>query len=146
LSSLLDDMGQSVNTIKAADDGITAITKLVESAKAKANQALQTQAVSTSGNNSRRSTMNCSSKLKILLGDSSYKGKNLLAGAGNDLRTHFNEDSTSRLDISAVDYTDTTLSTGLNLTDLVEGTGGATAFNLLGGKLQPSPSPVPMVL
>ncbi|MBO9425277.1 MULTISPECIES: flagellin [Stappiaceae] len=132
LSSLLDDMGQSVNTIKAADDGITAITKLVESAKAKANQALQTQ--------SQYERKQFAAQYNELLEqiedtarDSSYKGKNLLAGAGNDLRTLFNEDSTSRLDISAVDYTDTTLSTGLNLSDLVEGQGGATAFNLLGG-------------
>ncbi len=42
LGTLLDDMGQSVQTIKAADKGITTITELVKSAKAKANQALQT--------------------------------------------------------------------------------------------------------
>ena len=42
LSNLLDNMGQAVQTIKAADKGITSITKLVESAKAIANQALQT--------------------------------------------------------------------------------------------------------
>ena len=41
LSTLLDDMGQSTQTLKAADQGISSITKLVESAKAKANQALQ---------------------------------------------------------------------------------------------------------
>jgi flagellin len=132
LSSLLDDMGQSVNTIKAADDGITAITKLVESAKAKANQALQT------GSQYERKQFAAQynellEQIEDTARDSSYKGKNLLAGAGNDLRTIFNEDSTSRLDISAIDYTDTTLSTGLNLSDLVEGQGGATAFNLLGG-------------
>ncbi|MEP3560078.1 MAG: ABC transporter substrate-binding protein, partial [Roseibium sp.] len=43
LSNLLEDMGQSLQTIKAADEGISTITDLVESAKAKANQALQTQ-------------------------------------------------------------------------------------------------------
>ncbi len=133
LSSLLDDMGQSVNTIKAADDGISAITKLVESAKAKANQALQTQ--------SQYERKQFAAQYNELLEqiedtarDSSYKGKNLLAGFGNDLRTLFNEDSTSRLDIAAVDYTDTTLSGGLNLSDLAEGSGGGSAFNLAGGK------------
>ncbi|XYK80194.1 MAG: flagellin [Labrenzia sp.] len=133
LSSLLDDMGQSVNTIKAADDGITSITKLVESAKAKANQALQTQSQYERKQFAAQYN-ELLEQIESVAKDSSYKGKNLLAGAGNDLRTLFNEDSTSRLDISAVDYTDTTLSTGLNLTDLVEGQGGATAFNLTGGQ------------
>jgi flagellin len=133
LGTLLDDMGQSVQTIKAADDGITAITKLVESAKAKANQALQT------GSQYERKQFAAQynellTQIEDVAKDAGYKGKNLLAGTGNDLRTLFNEDSTSKLDVSAVDYTDTTLSTGLNLSDLTEGQGGATAFNLSGGK------------
>ena len=41
LSNLLDNMGQAVQTIRAADKGITSITKLVESAKAIANQAVR---------------------------------------------------------------------------------------------------------
>ncbi|WP_428524197.1 flagellin [Roseibium sp.] len=133
LGGLLDDMGQSVNTIKAANDGITSITKLVESAKAKANQALQT------GSQYERKQFAAQynellTQIEDTAKDAGYKGKNLLAGTGNDLRTIFNEDSTSKLDVSAVDYTDTTLSTGLNLSDLAEGQGGATAFNLSGGK------------
>ena len=39
LSSLLDSMGQGVQTIKAADEAITSITALVQQAKAVANQA-----------------------------------------------------------------------------------------------------------
>ena len=42
LNSLLDAIGQSQKTIEAADHGITAITKLVESAKSIAKQAQQT--------------------------------------------------------------------------------------------------------
>ncbi len=133
LGTLLDDMGQSVQTIKAADDGITAITKLVESAKAKANQALQT------GSQYERKQFAAQynellTQIEDVAKDAGYKGKNLLAGSGNDLRTIFNEDSTSKLDVSAIDYTDTTLSTGLNLSDLAEGSGGGTGFNLSGGK------------
>ncbi|QDG76805.1 flagellin [Labrenzia sp. PHM005] len=132
LGTLLDDMGQSVQTIKAADEGISAITKLVESAKAKANQALQT------GSQYERKQFAAQynellTQIEDVAKDSSYKGKNLLAGTGNDLTTIFNEDNTSKLSVSAVDYTDTTLSTGLNLSDLVEGTGGATNFDLRGG-------------
>ncbi|MBN9671410.1 flagellin [Roseibium aggregatum] len=133
LSTLLDDMGQSVQTLKAADQGITSITKLVESAKAKANQALQTQS-----QYERKQFAEQYNELLIQIEDvakdSSYKGKNLLAGDGNDLTTIFNEDSTSKLKISAVDYTETSLSNGLNLSDLVEGEGGAAAMELRGGK------------
>ena len=39
LSSLLDSMGQGIQTIKAADEAITSITALVQQAKAVANQA-----------------------------------------------------------------------------------------------------------
>ncbi len=41
LSSLLDSMNTGVNTIKAADNALTSITKLVESAQGTARQALQ---------------------------------------------------------------------------------------------------------
>ncbi len=47
LSRLLDSVGNAVQTVKAADDGISAITKLVESAQATARQALQKPAGST---------------------------------------------------------------------------------------------------
>ena len=42
--------------------------------------------------------------------------------------------STSKLNISAVDYTDSALSTGLNLSDLAEGEGSSTSLQLQGGK------------
>ncbi|MBD3756216.1 MAG: ABC transporter substrate-binding protein [Gammaproteobacteria bacterium] len=132
LTNLLDNMGQAVQTIKAADKGITSITKLVESAKAIANQALQTQS------EFQRKTYAIQyneilQQIEDLARDSDYKGKNLLAGEGNDLTTIFNEDATSKLTIASVDYTDTTLSNGLNLTDLAEAKGGATSFQLEGG-------------
>ena len=44
LNRLLDSVGLSVQTIKAADEGIASITKLVESAQATARQALQSPA------------------------------------------------------------------------------------------------------
>jgi len=47
LNRLLDSVGNAVQTVRAADDGITAITKLVESAQATARQALQKPAGST---------------------------------------------------------------------------------------------------
>ncbi len=133
LSNLLDDMGQSLQTIKAADKGIQTITDLVETAKAKANQALQTQSQYERKKYAEQYN-DLLEQIEDVARDSSYKGKNLLAGQGNDLTTIFNEDATSKLTIEAVDYTDTSLSTGLNLSDLAEGQGGATSFTLRGGK------------
>ena len=47
LNRLLDSVGNAVQTVRAADDGISAITKLVESAQATARQALQKPSGST---------------------------------------------------------------------------------------------------
>lgn len=105
ISSLLDDMGQSVQVLKAADQGITSISKLVDSAKAKANQALQ-----TSDSAARTKYATEYGELLKQIGsaakDASYNGKNLLGGTGNDLSVIFNEDSTSKLNVTAIDYTD----------------------------------------
>ena len=48
LSGLLDNMGLAVQTLNAASQGIDAIQKLVQQAKAAANQALQTTVLSAS--------------------------------------------------------------------------------------------------
>jgi flagellin len=134
LSNLLDDMGQAVQTLKAADEGIKAITKLVEAAKAKANQAL------ASASATDRSTF--ASEYNKLLGqiediaeDSGYKGKNLLKG--DDLKVIFNERTSSAqnfLTISGVDYTDTSITTELALSDLSSGdwTLGTTGDGAIG--------------
>ncbi|WP_186392002.1 MULTISPECIES: flagellin [unclassified Pannonibacter] len=133
LSTLLDDMGQVVQTMKAADQGITNITKLTETAKAKANQALQTQSQYERAQYAKQYN-NLLKQIEDMAKDSSYKGKNLLAGEGNNLTAIFNEDNTSKLTVTAVNYTDTTLSTGLNLQDLAQAKGGATSLQLEGGK------------
>ena len=46
LNSLLDSVGQAQQTLKAADQGVTSLTKLVESAKSIAKQAQQAAAAS----------------------------------------------------------------------------------------------------
>ena len=119
LSGLLDDMGQAVQTLKAADEGIQAITKLAEAAKAKANQALQSS--STADRRTYAGEYNeLMNQIETIAKDAGYSGKNLLAGTGNDLSVVFNEDGTSTASVSAVDYTDT--SGTLGLSDLTVGT------------------------
>ncbi len=131
LSTLLDDMGQSVQTLKAADKGITAISDLVDAAKAKANQALQSS--SQKERKQFASEYNeLLTQIEDLAKDAGYKGKNLLGGTGNDLSVTFNEDGSSSLSISSVDFTDTTSSTGLNLSDLASGATGTATLQIHG--------------
>ncbi|MBS8260201.1 flagellin [Roseibium polysiphoniae] len=125
LSSLLDDMGQSVQTLQAADKGIEAISDLVDAAKAKANQASQTSSQSERAQYAEEYN-ELLTQIEDIAKDSGYKGKNLLGGTGNDLSVTFNEDGSSSLSISAVDYTDSSSSTGLALSDLAEATEGTT--------------------
>ena len=126
LGGLLDDMGQSIQTLKAADQGIQSITKLVEAAKGKANQALQSS--STTDRRRYASEYNdLLAQIEDLAKDAGYSGKNLLAGGtANDVKVVFNEDGTSSLSVSAVDYTDS--SSALGLADLTVGTSGTLSI------------------
>ncbi|MFT6659579.1 MAG: flagellin-like hook-associated protein FlgL, partial [Maritalea sp.] len=77
LGGLLEDMGQAVQTLKAADEGIQSITKLVEAAKGKANQALQSS--STADRRKFAGEYNeLLSQIETLAKDAGYSGKNLL--------------------------------------------------------------------
>ncbi|MFN4127178.1 flagellin [Pannonibacter indicus] len=132
LNNLLDNMGQAVQTLKAADTGITSITKLVESAKAIANQALQTQSEYERKVYAERYN-GVLRQIEDMARDASYKGKNLLAGEGNELSILFNEDSTSKMKILPVDFTNASLEDGLALGDLATGSGATASFALSGG-------------
>ena len=110
LSGLLDSMGQAISTIKAADEGIEAITSFVNQAKAVATSALDT----TDGE-SRSKYMeqfnNILTEIDNLAKDSGYKGINLLKG--DDLTVTFNESRDNQLVIEGVDAT--TGTNGLNI-------------------------------
>ena len=89
LNALLDAMSTGINTIQAANNGITAITKLVQSAQALVSQANQTADTTV------RATL--ASQFDALLpqidqlaGDAGFNGINLLGG--NDLTITMNED------------------------------------------------------
>ncbi|MEP4767411.1 MAG: flagellin [Roseibium sp.] len=131
LGTLLDDMGQATQTLKAADKGIEAISDLVDAAKAKANQALQTSDLSQRAKFAKEYN-DLLGQMEDLAKDSDYKGKNLLAGTGNNLSVNFNEDNSSSLTINAIDYTDSSAGLGLSDIDTQSTTGqadinGATA-------------------
>ena len=87
LSSLLDSMGQAVQTIKAADEAITSITSFAEQAKAVASSALDSSDIRE--------------QITQLAGDASYKGINLLNK--DELTVTFNESRTSHIVIKGVE-------------------------------------------
>jgi flagellin len=130
LSTLLDDQGQAIQTLKAADEGIKAITKLVEAAKAKAGQALQSSDA-TDREKFASEYNDLMSQIEGIANDSGYKGKNLLTG--DDLKVIFNEKTSTDqnfLTISGTDYSDagSTSTGGLSLADITSGdwTSGTT--------------------
>lgn len=133
LSHLLDGIGQAIQTIKAANEGVTAIVTLVEAAKAKANQALATTNTFTRAKyvEEYNELLN---QVQKLAEDSGYNGKNLLGGAGNELTVYLNEDSSNFLTIASIGYTD--LST-LGLATLTTATFGSLSVGLVDGSANP---------
>jgi len=103
LSDLLDNMGNAVQTVQAANQGITSITSLVNSAKALANQALGTSDTTTRSDLSTQFD-NLLTQIDQLAKDAGYNGINLLNG--DNLQVYFNETNTSSVTITGV--TDTT--------------------------------------
>ena len=116
LSSLLDGLGQSVQTVKAADNGISAITSFLQQSLALANTALA-NANANSGTNLNAAAdaatlANITGQITQTAADSSYQGTALLNGAGNNLVVTFNESGTSTLTINSVDETASGLGVG----------------------------------
>ena len=102
LSSLLDAQSNAIQTIQAANNGISAVTKLVQSAQATARQAQQT--TDTAERTSLSSQFDdILTQIDQLAGDSSFNGKNLLTG--DSLDVVFNEQGTSKLTITGVNDT-----------------------------------------
>jgi flagellin len=105
LSTRKDAMGEAIQTIKAANDGVTGITALIEQAKGVLSAA-------RSASTTDRATLatqfdDIMSQIDTLAGDSSYKGTNLLKSG--TLSVSFNEDGSSSLDVTGFDATSTGL-------------------------------------
>jgi flagellin-like hook-associated protein FlgL len=101
LTALLDSMSNGINTIQAANNGLTSITKLVQSAQALVSQAQQTSDTTT---RSSLATQLGAIKAQIdtLASDSGFNGINLLKG--NNLTVTLNETGSSSVTITAVTY------------------------------------------
>ena len=107
LNNLLDGMATGINTIQAANNGISAITKLVQSAQSLVSQAQQTSDTATKLSLSDQFDA-IRTQIDQLAGDSGFNGTNLLDG--DDLTVTLNEDGTSSTTVTGVTDTATGLS------------------------------------
>jgi flagellin len=105
-----DGMGEAIQTIKAGNNGIEAITDLIAAAKATAQSALSTTDQVERDNLGLQFNAMLD-QIDFLADDSGYKGINFLAN--DTLTVSFNADGTSTLGLSG--FTGNT--TGLNITD-----------------------------
>ena len=109
LGNLLDSMSSGISTIQAANNGITSITKLVQSAQALASQAQQT--TDTTVRAGLATQFNAiRGQIDQLAGDSSFNGINLLnSSTSANLTVTLNESGSSTVTITAVNFTATGL-------------------------------------
>ena len=121
LSNLLDGQGQAIQTVQAANNGITAITNFLQQSLALAKQALA-NANANGGTNLNSATdattlANITGQITQTAADSSYQGSALLNGVGNDLTVAFNESGSGSLTIASKDHTASGLGVGSLLLD-----------------------------
>jgi flagellin len=91
-----DAMGEAIQTIKAASNGIEAITDLIAAAKATAQSALSTDILATTERSALADQFNSlRDQISALAEDSGYKGINFLQ-SGN-LTVSFNADGTNTI-------------------------------------------------
>jgi flagellin-like hook-associated protein FlgL len=102
LNALLDSMTTGINTIQAANNGVSAITKLVQSAQSLVSQGRQTTDTNVLATLSTQFN-SLLTQIDQLAGDSGFNGVNLLGG--NDLTITLNETGTSTSVITSYDDT-----------------------------------------
>ena len=96
-----DEMGEAIQTVKAASTGIESATALLMSAKSTAQAALTTS--DTDEREALADQFNAfRTQLDSLVEDSGYKGVNLLED-GSELEVSFNEKGTSSITIDGFD-------------------------------------------
>ena len=120
LGNLLDAMGTAFNTIQAANNGITSITKLVQSAQALVSQAQQTSDVTVRAGLSAQFDQ-ILTQIGTLASDSGFNGINLLDNINSsNLTVTLNETGSSSVTINGVDFS----ATGLAINNSVNSWGG----------------------
>jgi flagellin-like hook-associated protein FlgL len=141
LSQLSDAVSNAVQTVAAADKGITAITKLVESAQATARQALQTSATVTTTTEAAAGTITASqASVATASGTLTINGQDYTITSGDDatdIKALIDADSSADFtatigtgaDAGKLIITGNTATTDVNITATVAGLGLATGNN-----------------
>lgn len=102
LDSRKDGMGEAIQTVKAANAGVEAIQKLIDSARGIAQAArATTDAAAKAGFAAQFDDI--LAQIDALAADSGYAGTNLVSG--DSLTVEFNEDGSSTLTITGFDAT-----------------------------------------
>lgn len=136
LTRLLDGIGQSVQTLKAADEGIKTITSFLEQMQAVAQEALDQSNANSGGAPADQTSLEASydeliAQVDTVASDAGYRGTNLLDQG--DLTVTFNEDGTSTLTVSGVDFTTTGL--GIAAADFSDATTTQAALDEISAAL-----------
>lgn len=124
LSFRKDEMSEAIQTVKAADKGISAITSLIDAAKSIAQSALSASN-DTEATELMTQFNEIRSQIDTLAADSGYKGINLLGA--DTLEVKFDETGESTLDLAGFDASTTGLAIAAG-TGWAVGTTGATAI------------------
>lgn len=132
LNSLLDTMSTGINTIQAANNGLTAITKLVQSAQALISQANQTSDTATRASLATQFDA-IRTQIDQLAGDSGINGINLLNG--NNLTITLNETATSTVTVAGVTDTAGGLAINASTNNWADSTAITTSANDLSAAL-----------
>jgi flagellin-like hook-associated protein FlgL len=133
LEGLKDNISEAIQTVKAADNGVTAINSLLESIRAVVTQARNANSSTTSATELAGLTTQYNELVKQLnntTSDSSYKGVNFLGGTTVTLTVNFNEQATTSLVMSGFNGS----ASGLAISGGSQtGAGTVTSANLTGG-------------
>ena len=118
-----DDMGEGIQTIKAASNGIEAILYIIAASKATA-QSAQSTSDTTERDDLMTQYNNLLRQIDFLAADSGYKGVNFLAEG--TLEVKFDEEGVSKVTITGINayasngLTDATDTTGLDIVDATD--------------------------
>ncbi len=99
-----DEMSEAIQTIKAADNGLSAITDMIASAKSLAQSAMATNSTTERGSLKAQYT-EMLGQIATVADDSGYKGTNLLEN-GQSIVVSFDEDGSSQLTVNAQNVED----------------------------------------
>lgn len=110
LGNVLNNISQGVQTIQTANDGITAITSLLQQAQSVAQQALSESNANAGGAPTDVASLTASynqilQQISNLSNDASYQGTNLLNSTTNSLVITYDETGKSTQTIQGVNFT-----------------------------------------